>query len=114
MSATPWPETVDHKHRAAICSYGYGGYVTRLVLESAPQTVNGVSEIQAPDHSIILLPAPQQNRLVADAASLSEWMSEDGKSISLSSITNALASRREHHGFRLASLLPRMNTPFSQ
>ncbi|CZR60816.1 related to 6-methylsalicylic acid synthase [Phialocephala subalpina] len=94
-------QTVNHKRRAAVCSCGYGGSVSHLALESAPHMSNEVSETQVPDYSIILLSAPQQKRLVAGATALSEWISETGKSLPRSTIANTLASRREHHDFRL-------------
>ncbi|KAE8443079.1 hypothetical protein EG329_002402 [Mollisiaceae sp. DMI_Dod_QoI] len=105
VAATPWPETITHTRRAAVCSYGYGGSVSHCVLESAPQNLNKVSESAKPDYSVILLSAPQEKRLIPDALALSQWMSGDGKLLSLSSIANTLANRRGHHDWRLGFIV---------
>ena len=105
VTTTPWPNTTTQMRRAAVCSYGYGGSVSHAVLESAPEMANKVSDSQDPDYSVILLSAPEAKRLVPDAMALSEWISGNGKLISLSSIANTLANRRGHHDWRLGFIV---------
>ena len=94
--------------RAGIASYGYGGSVSHAVIEEYP---GGTAIIGSPQSSngdanetskIILLSAPQEKRLAAQAQEYQSWVIADGMNCSLSSIATTLATRRGHHDYRAA------------
>ena len=106
FETTQWPET-QNPPRAAICSYGYGGTVSHAVIQAAPITVNSPEELVIEDNepTILLLSAPQEKRLPADAKTLGAWMAEDGKGMPLASIASTMATRRAQHDCRAAFII---------
>ncbi|ERF77015.1 6-methylsalicylic acid synthase [Endocarpon pusillum Z07020] len=106
FESTQWPDTRTTR-RAAICSYGYGGTVSHAVIEAAPMGDNSPAEMDNGDHAptVLLLSAPQEKRLPADAVTLGTWMAGDGKGTSLSSIASTMATRRAQHDCRAAFII---------
>ncbi|KAL3480361.1 6-methylsalicylic acid synthase [Aspergillus californicus] len=87
QEATRWPES-DPIHRAALCSYGYGGTVSHAVIEGFPS--------QARQVSVEGLSTTRPN-------TLQEWItSPTGRSSTLDSISTTLATRLDHHEYRTA------------
>jgi 6-methylsalicylic acid synthase len=103
---TPWPQT-HALPRAAICSYGYGGTVSHAVIEAAPATIDNSEEhvLNDSEPTILLLSAPQEKRLPADATALRDWMACDGKDTPLVSIASTMATRRAQHDCRAAFII---------
>jgi 6-methylsalicylic acid synthase len=106
FETTQWPETRTPP-RAAICSYGYGGTVSHAIIQAAPVTANQPEEMVAEDNepTVLLLSAPQEKRLPADAMTLGTWMAGDGKGTSLASIASTMATRRAQHDCRAALII---------
>jgi 6-methylsalicylic acid synthase len=101
FEATSWPE-VSQQRRAAICSYGYGGSVSHVVIE-AYQPLNYFPDAEADDSpTVLLISAPQEKRLPGYATTLGKWMVGKGTESSISSIAYTLAARRGHHDCRAA------------
>lgn len=104
-----WPET-EGKRRAAVCSYGYGGAVTHAIIEAAPSsselTQAEVSLVtEAARARVLLVSAPQEQRLVTTAGSLRDWITQSPQAVSLDSICKTLAARRTHHDIRAAAIV---------
>lgn len=101
-----WPETRSPP-RAAICSYGYGGTVSHAVIEAAPISANHLEELVVEDNepTVLLLSAPQEKRLPADAVTLGTWMACGGKETPLTSIASTMATRRAQHDCRAAFII---------
>ncbi|KAF2181440.1 hypothetical protein K469DRAFT_671593 [Zopfia rhizophila CBS 207.26] len=106
----PWPAE-DEIRRAGICSYGYGGTVSHAVIEEYQESQCQPTEslANAPGCSVLLLSAPQEKGLVAQAASLRSWLASDGKGHDLRTIATTLATRRGHHDYRAALLVDSNN-----
>lgn len=101
-----WP-TSNEIRRAAICSYGYGGTVSHALIEDYPRENGYISEARDSGHQssfpeILLLSAPQEKRLVTQAATQEVWISSSGKESNLRAIATTLATRRDHHDYRAA------------
>jgi 6-methylsalicylic acid synthase len=92
--------------RAAIASYGYSGTVSHAIIEAAPQPLRRCTTPRSDqlDSSpvLLLLSAPQANRLPKIANVLARWLETDGASASLEDVAATLSSRRGHHRFRSA------------
>ena len=97
---TRWNEP-DGPRRAAICSYGYGGTVSHVVIEQSPISVP-VDDLTGEEAVLLLLSAPQEKRLALQSAAQADWLSAGGKSENLKVIASTLARRRAHHKFRAA------------
>ncbi len=106
FESTQWPET-QSPPRAAICSYGYGGTVSHAVIEAAPVVDNHLEDLVVEDKepTLLLLSAPQEKRLPADAMTLGTWMAGDGNETSLASIASTMATRRAQHDCRAAFII---------
>lgn len=108
QKAADWPAPRDHPRRAAVCSYGYGGTVSHVVIEESPK------DLRMGDPSkeylvgkktaspvLLVLSAPQEKRLSLQAKSLATWMaSHQGGNEDLASIARTLALRRAQHDYR--------------
>ncbi|KAA6414256.1 MAG: 6-methylsalicylic acid synthase [Lasallia pustulata] len=106
QDAAEWP-TSDGPPRAAICSYGYGGTVSHTVIEGYSRDNGYASETDEADvnsssSEILVLSAPQEKRLAAQAATHALWASSIGKDHDLRTIAATLATRRGHHDYRAA------------
>ena len=94
--------------RAGIASYGYGGSVSHAVIEDFPGSTEMISSPRSSNSDageglkILLLSAPQEKRLAAQANEYQSWIVSDGMAHSLSSIATTLATRRGHHDYRAA------------
>ncbi|KAJ5769075.1 hypothetical protein N7520_003634 [Penicillium odoratum] len=93
--------------RAAVASYGYSGTVSHAIIEA----FNGRSSFeerlaQTPDDDVtpvlLLLSAPQANRISIAARRLSQWLCDNNGEVSLSAVATTLSQRRAHHRFRHA------------
>lgn len=106
LEVTNWPD-VENPRRAAICSYGYGGTVSHAVIEAAPEPTGFSDEtgLEDKEPKALLLTAPQEKRLPADAETLGGWMAGAGKAQSVASIASTLATRRGHHDCRAALII---------
>lgn len=85
--------------RAAIASYGYSGTVSHAIIEAGPP----ISPVVVPECNepvILLLSAPQANRIPGAAHALAQWLENDGANAPLREIGTTLASRRGHHRYR--------------
>ncbi|KAM7205913.1 putative 6-methylsalicylic acid synthase [Rhypophila sp. PSN 637] len=87
--------------RAAVASYGYSGTVSHAIIEASPLPEKESTE-KAVDQQpvLLLLSAPQANRLPAAAKALAQWLETAPDSISLEEVATTLASRRNHHKYR--------------
>lgn len=106
QEAAEWP-TSDRPRRAAICSYGYGGTVSHAVIEGYSRDSGYASEtdeidVKSSSSEILVLSAPQEKRLAAQAATHASWASSAGKNHNLRAIVATLATRRGHHDYRAA------------
>lgn len=107
QTAKEWPVS-DTPRRAAVCSYGYGGTVSHAVLEQYQgtwPTTPGVSGTGRPHSMILLVSAPQRKRLAVIAESLWSWIKSHGTEENLGSICTTLATRRDHHEFRVSAVI---------
>jgi 6-methylsalicylic acid synthase len=95
------PKT-ETPHRAAVCSYGYGGTVSHAIIEAARHD----TEVQLPhqDHGeqLLLLSAPQQKRLGVQAAVYHTWLSSASPDRNMQKVASTLALHREHFDHRIA------------
>lgn len=98
---TEWNEP-DGPRRAGICSYGYGGTVSHVVIEQSPVSLPKMHRSNEEDPILLLLSAPQEKRLPLQSAAQAEWLSSGGRSENLKAIASTLARRRAHHSFRAA------------
>lgn len=101
-----WPKT-DEPRRAAVCSYGYGGTVSHAILEQyqTPPTALHVSSTSETKPLVLLVSAPQEKRLPIVAESLWSWVKSNGTEGNFPSISNTLATRRDHHEFRVSAIV---------
>lgn len=107
QKATDWPNP-DELRRAAVCSYGYGGTVSHAVLEEFPRTrssLNGEDVSRAKGPQLLLLSAPQDQRLAGFAESLSSWIRQQGSELDLAGVCQTMAARRSHHDFRTSAVV---------
>jgi 6-methylsalicylic acid synthase len=90
--------------RAAIASYGYSGTVSHAIIEAAPPSQQVPTPVSTGSTSpvLLLLSAPQANRLPAAASALKTWLQGQGESVSLEATATTLARHRAHHRFRNA------------
>ncbi|KAM5481210.1 6-methylsalicylic acid synthase [Microsporum canis] len=106
---TGWPEETGLR-RAAVCSYGYGGTVSHAIVEEFPD-ISPVLYKEIIDRSnlsehLLLLSAPQEQRLVTLAESLKTWISQQNKSqLDLAILCKTLATRRSHYDFRASAII---------
>lgn len=96
-----WPSS-DAPRRAGVSSYGYGGTVSHVILEQYTPPPFEDKQSQSDGPQILLLSAPHENRISAQANVLSFWMNDAGKNNALSRIATTLATRRGHHTHRAA------------
>jgi 6-methylsalicylic acid synthase len=103
MEPTPLPHS-SPPARAAIASYGYSGTVSHAIIDASPFTQNNITSRISTNPVLLLLSAPQSNRLPATAATLRKWLDEKHTEpdFSLEEVATTLASHRNHHRFRLA------------
>lgn len=105
---TDWPNPNDLR-RAAVCSYGYGGTVSHAILEEFPQYTKPYSLDEENVHSmgpqLLLLSAPQEQRLPASAELLSTWIRQQGSELGLADLCQTMATRRSHHDFRISAVV---------
>ncbi|KAL5119409.1 hypothetical protein ACEQ8H_002678 [Pleosporales sp. CAS-2024a] len=101
---TEW-NNQDGPRRAAVCSYGYGGTVSHAIIEQsafAPPSCERQGDEES-DPALFLLSAPPgSQRLAIQSKVLSEWISHEGNSKSLKTISATLAMHRAPHEFRAA------------
>lgn len=97
-----WPS--KQVRRAGVSSYGYGGTVSHAIIEQyTPATISNETAAEAPgEPNVLLLSAPQERRLSAQAGVLRAYMSSEGLKTDLGTIASALALRRGHHDYRAA------------
>ena len=90
--------------RAAIASYGYSGTVSHAIIEAVPPSQQVPTPVSTDSTSpvLLLLSAPQANRLPAAASALRTWLQGQGESVSLEATATTLARHRAHHRFRNA------------
>ncbi|KAJ5914242.1 polyketide synthase [Penicillium tannophilum] len=94
-----WPQS-DKPRRAGVCSYGYGGTVSHMIIEQYTSSKAGREPRDGPQ--VLLLSAPSGKRVSAEAKKLSSWMNNAGKKHALACIATTLATRRAHHNHRAA------------
>lgn len=94
-----WPK-LGTPRRAGVCSYGYGGTVSHVIIEQykSPQ-INGLPK-QSVGAQVLLLSSPHESRLRGEAEKLSLWIGNVGNQHTLASTATTLATRREHHSYR--------------
>ncbi|KAL4862595.1 acyl transferase domain-containing protein [Aspergillus spectabilis] len=100
---TEWPGRDGHPRRAAVCSSGYGGTVSHVILEECLQQTAEPSLGKDAD-MLLLVSAPQKQRLAIVAESLLSWMRANATK-KLASICTAMATRRDHHEFRTSTVV---------
>lgn len=105
---TNWPNP-DELRRAAVCSYGYGGTVSHAVLEEFSQYTKPFPLDEENVHSmgpqLLLLSAPQEQRLSASAELVSSWIRQQGPRLDLDGLCQTMAARRSHHDFRTSAVV---------
>ncbi|CUS12398.1 unnamed protein product, partial [Tuber aestivum] len=94
----PWPRP-GQKLRAGVCSYGYGGSISHIVLEEAPPRET-LKEEENNGPVVLTLSGPGEKWYKGQAAKLAEWLKTDGAKIPLSAIATTLSTRRAHHHVR--------------
>lgn len=103
-----WTEPRGVPRRAAVCSYGYGGTVSHVVIEQYRRpTTNGITNGRADSPMeeeagpvTLAISAPQEKRLSTQASSLADWLAGAGKDEDLKAIAATLALRRAPHTYR--------------
>jgi 6-methylsalicylic acid synthase len=95
------PKT-ETPHRAAICSYGYGGTVSHAIVEAACNRTGILLPHQDDGEQLLLLSTPQQKRLGVQAAAYHAWLSTSSCDRSMQKVASTLALHREHHDHRIA------------
>ena len=93
------PKT-ETPHRAAICSYGYGGTVSHAIIEAARNGTEMLLPRQGHGEQLLLLSAPQLKRLGVQAGAYHAWLSESERS--MQKVASTLALHRENHDHRIA------------
>ncbi|KAH8693010.1 polyketide synthase [Talaromyces proteolyticus] len=101
QNAQTWPNSKSPR-RAGVCSYGYGGTVSHLIVEQYIPPASNCPTTQLDSPQILLLSVPQEKRMSATAEKLSSWVHDDGEKYALASIATTLATRRAHHKHRAA------------
>ncbi|KAF5860517.1 hypothetical protein ETB97_001417 [Aspergillus alliaceus] len=101
-----WPVS-DNPRRAAVCSYGYGGTVSHALVEEyiTSGSLHGLSSPEPSNYQALLLSAPQEKRLSLQAETQKTWISTVGQQHHIGSIAATLATRREHHRYRVAFIV---------
>ncbi|KAF3480835.1 6-methylsalicylic acid synthase [Arthroderma uncinatum] len=104
-----WPNA-EGPRRAAVCSYGYGGTVSHAIVEEPPQLPlvfpEEITGKSVTGDQILLLSAPQEQRLAILAASLKTWVGERNMSqLDLAMLCRTMAVRRSHHEFRTSAII---------
>ncbi|KAK0609813.1 6-methylsalicylic acid synthase [Lasiodiplodia hormozganensis] len=99
---TKWTEPQGTPRRAAVCSYGYGGSVSHVVIEQAPVNNNSAAPIKeaVSEPVTLVISAPQEKRLTSQATALADWLEGAGKDEDLKGIAATLALRRAPHHYR--------------
>ncbi|KAK6008858.1 hypothetical protein QM012_000761 [Aureobasidium pullulans] len=92
-------ESTELPLRAAIASYGYSGTVSHAIIETAPQ-IDPISVQDSSLPSLLLLSAPQPDRIQKAAQALAQWLETKGSNVQLEEIATTLAVRRGHHKYR--------------
>ncbi|MBB5156952.1 6-methylsalicylic acid synthase [Saccharopolyspora phatthalungensis] len=95
-----WPGTGEPR-RAGVSGFGYGGTVAHIVLEEAPEAPP-TREADVPRDRLFALSAASEEALGRRASDLADWLSKQGKEVSLDSLGHTLATRRSHLGHRAA------------
>nr|AFP89390.1 polyketide synthase [Cladosporium phlei] len=95
------PKT-DTPHRAAVCSYGYGGTVSHAIVEAASNGTEVLLPHQDHGEQLLLLSAPQQKRLGVQAAAYHAWLSTTRLDRDMQKVASTLALHRENHDHRIA------------
>ncbi|KAK2811026.1 Type I Iterative PKS, partial [Arthroderma sp. PD_2] len=106
---TNWPNEVG-PHRAAVCSYGYGGTVSHAVIEEFPEFPSvfreEIVDRDTAGGQLLLLSAPQEQRLSILAETLMSWIGQQNKSqLDLTMLCKTMAARRSHHDFRATAVV---------
>ncbi|OJD30788.1 6-methylsalicylic acid synthase [Diplodia corticola] len=102
---TKWAEPQGVPRRAAVCSYGYGGSVSHVVIEESPSSVLGITAVKEEEHKsqgpvTLVISAPQEKRLANQASVLADWLAGAGKDEDLKAVAATLALRRAPHHYR--------------
>lgn len=93
---TEWSQA-EGLRRAAVCSYGYGGTVSHAIIEEFPLEK---AEAESVGPVTLVISAPQEKRLVKQAAALADWLAGAGQD--LHDVAATLALRRASHDYRAA------------
>ncbi|KAJ5471386.1 polyketide synthase [Penicillium desertorum] len=101
QNAQSWPDSKIPR-RAGVCSYGYGGTVSHLIVQQYIPPTSNSTTIQLDGPHILLLSVPQEKRMSATAEKLSSWIHNYGEKYALASIATTLTTRRAHHKHRAA------------
>ncbi|KAL1640659.1 Type I Iterative PKS [Diplodia intermedia] len=105
---TEWREPQGVPRRAAVCSYGYGGSVSHVVIEESPASTSGLAALKEEEEEkqgsgpvTLVISAPQEKRLVKQAAALADWLADGlGRDEDLKAVAATLALRRAPHHYR--------------
>ena len=112
QESVEWPR-LDEIRRAAVCSYGYGGTVSHAIIESFEPAPVAKLQVKKPEPCPIILSAPQESRLSAQAQALQEWIEANPLKDSLRSVASTLALGRQHHNFRTALVVDSLEEALS-
>jgi 6-methylsalicylic acid synthase len=103
---TPWPDR-GRPRRAGVSGFGYGGTISHVLLEQAPEPATPAPPV-APDRTstddarLYPLSAQSGAALKQSASELADWLTGPGRDAPLNSLGHTLALRRSHLDSRAA------------
>ena len=99
-----WP-LMPHPRRAGVSSFGFGGTNAHAVIEQAPVSVPVIREAD-PAVTTLVLSGKTPERIATLAASLAEWLEDEGAGVRLPDVAHTLNYHRERHA-RFATVCAR-------
>src|SRR5277367_1565498 len=90
-----WPR-MSHLRRAGVSSFGFGGTNAHAVIEQAPASVPVIREAD-PAVTTLVLSGKTPERIATLAASLAEWLEDEGAGVRLPDVAHTLNFHRERH-----------------
>ncbi|MFI9388317.1 beta-ketoacyl synthase N-terminal-like domain-containing protein [Kutzneria sp. NPDC052558] len=97
---TPWPNHGGPR-RAGVSCYGYGGSISHIVVEQAPETAKPPRGNASPDATVVPVSGRTEAALRANAANLADWL-ESSPDNDFGAFAATLARRRAHLASRAA------------
>ncbi|MGW7413526.1 type I polyketide synthase [Streptomyces sp. NPDC054863] len=100
---TPWPDR-GRPRRAGVSGFGYGGTISHLLLEQAPEPTAPAAQPRKDAGAALLHPLSAKSgaALKESAKELADWLVGPGKDAPLDSVGHTLALRRSHLDSRAA------------